>query len=120
MPKPDDTRPNDKGKSALNRFDEDLRAFDAKRAKPAVRMAEAGAASDGYRLAAGLIGGVFGGLGLGWSLDHFAHTSPFGLIGGLLIGVMGSIYAAIRGATRMNAQAAAKQGSTASVSDDDE
>ena len=64
-----------------------------------------GEAGVGYRLLAGLLGGVFGGLGLGWTFDHFVHTSPFGLIGGLLIGLGVSIYAAVRTALAISAKA---------------
>lgn len=116
MPEPDETRDE-----ALRRLDEDLRAFDAKRVGRASRLAEAGSASEGYRLAAGVIGGVFGGLGLGWTLDRFAHTSPFGLISGVLLGLAGSIYAAIRGAATINARTAAKvKPSTTAAADDDD
>jgi len=116
MPQSDENRAE-----ALKRLDEGLKAFDSKRVSPTSQLAEAGKISDGYRVMAGLIGGVFGGLGLGWSLDHFAHTSPFGLIGGLLIGVGGSIYAAIRSATTMSAKAASpKPVSSDEHEDDDE
>lgn len=65
-------------------------------------LAEAGV---GYRLLAGLIGGLLGGLGLGWTFDHFAHTSPIGLISGLLIGLGVSIFAAVRTASAISAKA---------------
>ena len=110
MPKPDDTRPHDKGKAALNRLDEELDAFEAKRARPASPLGGGDAGAEGYRLVAGLIGGLLGGLGLGWFFDRIAHTAPFGLIGGLLIGIGLSTYSAVRTAGRMSAQASAKAG----------
>jgi ATP synthase protein I len=113
-------KPHDPSKEALSRLDKDLQTFEAKRAAPASMFGGAEAGGEGYRLLAGLIGGVLGGLGLGWVFDHFAHTSPWGLIGGLLIGLVGSIYAAIRSATQMSDRAMAKSGPAPSVPDNDE
>jgi len=121
MPKPDDTGPNE-GKAALNRLDEELDAFEAKRARAASPLGGGDAGAEGYRLVAGLIGGLLGGLGLGWFFDLIAHTAPFGLIGGLLIGIGLSTYSAVRTAGRMSAQASAKSGPKVSAPavDDDE
>jgi ATP synthase protein I len=121
MPKPDDTGPHE-GKAALNRLDEELDAFEAKRARAASPLGGGEAGAEGYRLVAGLIGGLLGGLGLGWFFDRIAHTAPFGLIGGLLIGIGLSTYSAVRTAGRMSAQASAKSGPKVSVppADDDE
>ena len=121
MPKPDDTGPHE-GKAALNRLDEELDAFEAKRARAATPLGGGDAGAEGYRLVAGLIGGLLGGLGLGWFFDRIAHTAPFGLIGGLLIGIGLSTYSAVRTAGRMSAQASAKSGPKVSVPsvDDDE
>jgi ATP synthase protein I len=47
-----------------------------------------------------VVGGVLGGLGFGWLVDRIAHTQPFGLVGGLLIGVGVSTFVAVRGAGR--------------------
>jgi ATP synthase protein I len=97
-------RPPDPGDDPLGRLDERLAAFDASRQAPprAGRSVGAGV-SEGYRLIGQLLGGVFGGVGLGWLLDHFAHTRPFGLVGGLLVGTTMSIVATIRTASRMSA-----------------
>ena len=54
---------------------------------------------EGYRLMGEVIGGVLGGLGLGWVFDHFVHTTPFGLVVGLLLGTAASAYAAMKSAT---------------------
>jgi ATP synthase protein I len=105
MPKPDET-----DKAALNRLDKELGAFEAKRARPASPFGGGEAGAEGYRLVAGLIGGLLGGLGLGWFFDRVAHTTPFGLISGLLIGIGLSTYSAVRTAGRMSAQASAKSG----------
>ena len=110
MPKPDET-----DKAALNRLDEELGAFEAKRARPASPFGGGEAGAEGYRLVAGLIGGLLGGLGLGWFFDRVAHTAPIGLISGLLIGIGLSTYSAVRTAGRMSAQASAKSGPVKSV-----
>ncbi|HEX4179643.1 MAG TPA: AtpZ/AtpI family protein [Caulobacteraceae bacterium] len=119
MPKPDDSGPNE-GKVALNRLGEELDAFEAKRARGASPLGGGEAGAEGYRLVAGLIGGLLGGLGLGWFFDRIAHTAPFGLIGGLLIGIGLSTYSAVRTAGRMSARASAKSEPKAPAADDDE
>lgn len=95
---------------ALQRLNQRLDAFESGRSTKAAPLGETGGVSDGYRLVAGLIGGVLGGVGLGWFVDHLAHTSPIGLISGLLIGTVVSIVGAVASASRMSARAAAKSG----------
>jgi ATP synthase protein I len=91
MPRTDDTP-----EEALERLQERLDAVEAKRAgsigASAQRMGQ------GYRFLSEVVGGVLGGLGFGWLFDRIAHTQPFGLIGGLLIGVGVSTFVAVRGA----------------------
>jgi ATP synthase protein I len=117
MPEPDDNRTR-----ALNSLDDQIRAFEAQRAPKAPSIDGSKGISDGYRLLAGLIGGVLGGLGLGWTFDYFAHTSPIGLISGLLIGTVVSIVAVVVQASQMSAKAAADAGPVppAPVEDDDD
>ena len=67
-----------------------------------------------------MIGGVLGGIGLGWLVDHFAHTSPWGLVSGLLIGAGLSIVSTVRTASRLSARTETKAGMAAVVPDDDE
>ena len=116
MPQPDDTRDE-----AIKRLDQGLDAFAKTRAKPNTAQAdEAQSVGQGYRLLAVLISGVLGGLGLGWFIDRVAHTQPFGLIGGLLIGTVASIYSMVRTAMRMSDQANKKYGPAPSVPDDED
>jgi len=96
MPKVDD--PHEEATSLDARLD----ALEARRAaaKPALLSADK-ASSDGYKVLADLIGGILGGLGLGYLLDRMAGTGPFGLIGGLLIGTGFSVYLIVRNAGRI-------------------
>jgi ATP synthase protein I len=94
----------DPGDDPLKRLDERLEAFDAerRRKRPVLDLGQSGGASAAYRFLAQMLGGVFGGVGLGWVLDLVAHTRPWGLIGGLLIGTTTSIVMMIRAASRAN------------------
>jgi ATP synthase protein I len=114
MPNPDD--PNEE---AMRRLDRKLTAFEAERAR---KGAPAGdfATAKGYRFLGEVIGGVLGGLGLGWLFDYFAHTLPLGLISGMLIGTGFSIFIAVRGAVRMSRDAEKAAGPLPSVPDDDD
>jgi len=92
MPRTDET-PDE----ALERLEERLDAVEARRAAGTGASAQR-AMGQGYRFLSEVVGGVLGGLGFGWLFDRFAHTQPFGLIGGLLIGVGVSTFVAVRGA----------------------
>jgi ATP synthase protein I len=101
MPKADE--PNDK---AFQSLDARLDAFEAKKAaEQPVRAEHEKSSQDGYRLLADLIGGVLVGLGFGWLLDLFAGTQPWGMVGGLLIGMGLAIFSVVRKATKLSAQA---------------
>jgi len=77
------------------------------------------AASQAYRILAELLGGVLVGLAIGFVVDRYAGTNPWGVIGGVLIGFAVSIWMARRTANRLMAQAA-KEGAPKSVPFDDE
>ncbi|WP_421739375.1 AtpZ/AtpI family protein [Caulobacter sp.] len=104
MPKADE--PNDK---ALQSLDARLDAFEAKKAaEQPVRAEHERSSQDGYRLLADLIGGVLVGLGFGWLLDRFVGTQPWGMVGGLLIGMGLAIFSVVRKAAKLSAQASAE------------
>jgi ATP synthase protein I len=102
------SQPDDESQEALKRLNSRLETFTAD-------SAPTGAAGDsaersmgeGYRLVGEVIGGVLGGLGLGWVVDHFAHTTPIFLVIGMLLGTAASTYAAVKGADRMGRAAKA-------------
>lgn len=103
MPKPDE--PSD---GALKRLDEKLETFEASRTTKPFSMGMGDSASEGFRLLGQILGGMLGGLGLGWFADRLAGTAPAGLLGGLLIGTGLGIFAAVRSAMALSAKAAAE------------
>jgi ATP synthase protein I len=115
MPKPEES---DQG--ALGRLEGRLDAFEAGRESRPLALGVGDSAGEGYRLLGQMLGGVLGGIGLGWLVDHFAHTGPWGLVGGLLIGAGLSLYATVQTASRISARAAAKSGPIASAPDDED
>jgi ATP synthase protein I len=114
MPQLDDQRDE-----ALRRLDQKLDAFTAGREQKNAYQG-ARSVSDGYRLLAELIGGVLGGLGLGWGFDQIAHTTPFGMICGLLIGLAVSVVVIVRQAGRMADKTSTEAGPVHSAPSDDE
>lgn len=103
---------------ALKRLNTRLDAFETGRAQQTSFTAQR-AMGQGYRFLSEVIGGVFGGAGLGWLIDRFAGTSPLGLIGGLLIGTGFSIFVAVKGAARWAKTESEKAGTLPVVEDDD-
>jgi ATP synthase protein I len=101
MPEPDES-----SHRALRRLDKRLDRLAASRAPKAPAQGSLGSTSaGGYRMLGEVLGGVLGGLGLGWLFDRLAHTGPWGLIGGMLIGSGVSIYAAVKTAIAMSDRA---------------
>ncbi len=95
--------PKEPREEALKRFDERLDALAKSQArKPALGFGAEGGAGAAYRLIGELIGGVLGGLGLGWFVDRLAGTTPWGMIGGVLIGSGVSVFVIARSAGRMS------------------
>jgi ATP synthase protein I len=80
---------------------------DALEAKATRHVPEYGskAMAGGARLVAGLVGGPLAGLGFGAGFDFLAHTAPWGLIAGILIGFVASVVLAVRSAQAMSAAA---------------
>ena len=67
--------------------------------------AEGSGSGAGYSMVAELVSGVLGGLGLGWLFDKYAHTSPVGLIVGVLLGTVAAIFLVVKAASRFSDQA---------------
>jgi ATP synthase protein I len=83
---------------AVKRLDERIDAMTAANVRKAPYV-ETGAET-GYKVVGELVGGIVGGLGLGWTFDRFAGTTPWGLIGGVVIGMTASILLIVRSAER--------------------
>jgi ATP synthase protein I len=96
--------PNDPPDEALRSLDQRLGAAEAAQARKVSPDTHA-AMAQGYRFVGEVVGGVLGGVGLGWLLDRFAHTQPWGVVGGLLIGTGISIFAAVSTAAKANKKA---------------
>ncbi len=111
MPKLDDPRDE-----ALKRLDRGLDAFTAGREQKNAYQG-ARSVSDGYRLLAELI---LGGLGFGWLFDRVVHTSPLGMICGLLVGLGVSVAVIVRQAGAMADKASKEQGPAKAVGFDDD
>ncbi len=91
---------------ALKRFDERYEAVAKSNAPKVSGFDKAVGTEAGYRVLGELFGGIFGGLGLGWVLDRYAGTTPWGVIGGVVIGTVLAVYLIYRSAEKVDAGAA--------------
>lgn len=66
--------------------------------------ARASAMAVGLRLSSELVAGVLVGAALGWGIDHFASTSPWGMIVFLLLGFAAGVMNVMRAAGLMAKQ----------------
>jgi len=98
---------------ALKRLDERAAALKARAVRPPNPAAGEAAVGQAYRIIAELLGGVLIGLAVGAIVDRFAGTEPWGMIGGVLLGFVLSIFLARRTANRLMAQAQAEQAASA-------
>ncbi|WP_394763388.1 AtpZ/AtpI family protein [Phenylobacterium sp.] len=111
--------PNDPPDEALASLDQRLGAAEAAQARKVSPDTHA-AMAQGYRFVGEVVGGVLGGVGLGWLVDRFAHTAPWGVVGGLLIGTGLSITFAVRSAAKASKIAMDRQAPAPSVSNDED
>ena len=114
MPHPKDT-PDEAFKS----LDQRLGAAEAAQARKLSPDTHA-AMAQGYRFVGEVVGGVLGGVGLGWLVDRFAHTAPWGVISGLLIGSGFSIFVAVTAVARSNRKVLETAGPMAPASEDED
>lgn len=113
--------PPESREEAIKRLTESASALEVRTAREISQDAAGhAAASQAWRIIADLLGGVFVGLALGFVVDRFLGTNPWGLIGGVLLGFAVSIWMAWRTAQRITAQAKASGVEPKSVPFDDE
>lgn len=93
----------------FDRLERDLATERQERAE-AGRPQRSGATDYGaaFRLASEFVAGILVGAALGWALDWFAGTSPWGMIGLLLLGFVAGIVNIVRSAGRVSGAAATK------------
>ncbi|HEX2558930.1 F0F1 ATP synthase assembly protein I [Phenylobacterium sp.] len=114
MPEPDETR------------DETIRRLDARaealRARTATTPQDHGvqAAGYGYRLLGILLGGLFVGIAIGAGADALLRSAPWGMICGVLVGFVVSVWMAVRSAQRMSEETAREWGPPKDLPPDDE
>ncbi|TCU61998.1 ATP synthase protein I [Novosphingobium sp. PhB57] len=77
-----------------------LREREVKRQRPVAGAETDDAYRAGNRVLADLLGGVAGGLFLGWVIDHFAGTSPWGLMVMMFAGIFVAFRNIIRNSNR--------------------
>ena len=94
----------------LDRLSRDLDAERRERAaaEPPERKDGAGY-GQAVKLASEFVAGILVGAALGWGLDRVAGTSPWGLIGFLLLGFCAGVLNVVRAAGRMTAAGQAKR-----------
>lgn len=111
---------DDAREEAIRRLDERAAALGARTQSPVTSHAGEQAVSQAYRIIAELLGGVLVGLAAGFIVDRVFNTTPWGLIGGVLIGFALSIWMARRTANRLMALAKQETGPLPSVPFDDD
>ena len=113
--------PPESREEAIKRLNEQADALERRTEnRLAHEMAGQKAASQAWKIIADHFGGVFVGLALGFGIDHFAGTSPVGIIGGVLVGFAISVWMAWRTAKRIQAEAEASGVRPQAVPFDDE
>ena len=114
MPGPDPSR-----EEALRRLNERASALETRTAKP-VRDYGAAAVNQGYKLLAQLIGGVLVGVAIGFGIDAYAHSAPWGMIVGVLLGFGVSVWLTVKTAKRLGEEALKAHGPGKAVPFDDD
>jgi len=113
--------PRESREEAIKRLNDSASSLEASTApKTNEHLAAQAVTSQAYKIIAELLGGVLIGLGLGFGADRLFGTTPWGLIGGVLLGFALSIYMARLTANRLMAQAKASGVIPQSIPFDDE
>ena len=111
--------PPESREEAVKRLADSASSLEARTAQQAHDAAGHAASSQAWRILADLFGGVFVGLALGLLADRFLGISPYGTIGGVLLGFAVSVWMARLTANRLMALAK-QEGEPKSVPFDDD
>jgi ATP synthase protein I len=114
------TPADDAREEAIRRLDKRAAALGARTQRPTTSHAGEQAVGQAYRIIAELLGGVAVGMALGFIVDRVLKTTPWGLIAGVLLGFLLSIWMARRTANRLMALAKQDSEPAQSVPFDDE
>lgn len=114
------TQPDDRPPEATDRLEAQLAAFEAKRARSTTPFTGEALVGKGWTMIIQLIVTALAGVGLGWLVDRFAHTSPIGLVVGAVLGAGLAVYQAARTAAHMGAASLAKTPAQSVPFDDDD
>ncbi|WP_235079907.1 AtpZ/AtpI family protein [Asticcacaulis sp. AC402] len=89
---PNGSSPDDE----LKDLDDRLKAAEARQRKTVDHGAEVGA-NQGYLALGELMGGIGGGLGLGWLVDtYLLGSTPWGMIAGAILGMVVAVYLIVK------------------------
>jgi ATP synthase protein I len=113
--------PPESREEAIARLTRSASALEGKTSSEAKAEAAGRAvAGQAYKVVANLLGGVFLGIAVGFGIDHYAGTAPWGVIGGVLVGFAVSLWMAWQTAQKLMSQAAASGVEPRSIPFDDE
>lgn len=98
--------PPESREEAIKRLNEQADALERRTEnRMAHELAGQRAAGQAWRIIADLFGGLFVGLAIGYLVDRFAGTAPWGIIAGVLLGFAVSIWMAWMTAQRLTRMA---------------
>jgi ATP synthase protein I len=86
-----------KTQDELKALDRRLKALEKRQTKPSELPAEVGA-NKGYQALGELVGGILGGVGLGFLADHMLGSKPLCMILGAILGLVAAVYLIARSA----------------------
>ncbi|MGZ3297555.1 MAG: AtpZ/AtpI family protein [Asticcacaulis sp.] len=87
--------PDETDSEKLKDLDDRLKTIEARKRPVSDPSPEAGV-NKGYQALGELFGGILIGLGLGWVVDHYVHTTPWGMTVGTILGMVAAIYAIVK------------------------
>lgn len=92
-----DEPPDGSKSDELDDLDRRLKAIEARKTRQQIDAGKEVGAGKGYHALGELLGGILGGLGLGWAADTYLfHSKPWGMIIGTLLGLVAAVYAIVK------------------------